>query len=244
MRLCFLLLDPRWDGRARAFGEAGAALRERGWEVVMACARDGDVARAGAARCGGRHPFGGTRGRRAPGSAARAADARARCAPRVPHRGHGVPVCCGRRLEGGTAAPARARARRRAQRRAAARGPGARRRPHGDVRVRRGVARRTSAGAARVVWLLADADDFAFGALDAFAAGAPVIAARSTLAARFVTDGENGCVFTGGDAAAPAARGDGRGIRPRRRRGARPHALAHLTRRARRITPRGRCAVQ
>lgn len=49
---------------------------------------------------------------------------------------------------------------------------------------------------ARVVWILADGDDFGFAALDAFAAGVPVLASRTPLAARYVTDGVNGIALT------------------------------------------------
>src|ERR1019366_10357242 len=39
MRVCFYHAEPEWSGRARAFADAAAALRERGYEVTVVCER-------------------------------------------------------------------------------------------------------------------------------------------------------------------------------------------------------------
>jgi hypothetical protein len=45
MRVCFYHAEAEWSGRARAFADAGAALRERGYEVTFACERGSAVER-------------------------------------------------------------------------------------------------------------------------------------------------------------------------------------------------------
>jgi hypothetical protein len=45
MRVCFYHAEPEWSGRARAFADAAAALRSRGFEVTFVCTRGGAVAR-------------------------------------------------------------------------------------------------------------------------------------------------------------------------------------------------------
>jgi len=45
VRVCFYHLDRAWSARARIFADAALALRERGVEVTIACARDSEVAR-------------------------------------------------------------------------------------------------------------------------------------------------------------------------------------------------------
>ena len=45
MRVCFYHAEPEWSGRARAFVDAAAALRERGYEVTLVCARGSAVER-------------------------------------------------------------------------------------------------------------------------------------------------------------------------------------------------------
>jgi hypothetical protein len=45
VRVCFYHTEPEWSGRARAFADAGAALRERGYEVTFVCARGSAVER-------------------------------------------------------------------------------------------------------------------------------------------------------------------------------------------------------
>ena len=45
MRVCFYHLDRAWSARARIFADAAIALRGRGVEVTIACARDSEVAR-------------------------------------------------------------------------------------------------------------------------------------------------------------------------------------------------------
>lgn len=45
MRVCFYHLDREWSGRARLFADAAAALRGRGFEVTIVCARASEVAR-------------------------------------------------------------------------------------------------------------------------------------------------------------------------------------------------------
>ena len=45
MRVCFYHLDRAWSARARIFSDAAVALRARGFEVTMVCARASDVAR-------------------------------------------------------------------------------------------------------------------------------------------------------------------------------------------------------
>ncbi|MBI1809790.1 MAG: glycosyltransferase, partial [Gemmatimonadetes bacterium] len=71
--------------------------------------------------------------------------------------------------------------------------------------VHEAAARAAAIGGAQAAWLLADGDEFAYAALDAFAAGVPVIAARSTLAARFVADGGNGLALAAPEPALAAA---------------------------------------
>lgn len=56
-----------------------------------------------------------------------------------------------------------------------------------------------------VVWVVADGDDGAFGALDAMAAGVPVLADRGGTAARYVVDGITGLHLAPGDVAPAAA---------------------------------------
>jgi glycosyltransferase involved in cell wall biosynthesis len=60
------------------------------------------------------------------------------------------------------------------------------------------------AGAA-VAWVVADGDDGAFGALDAMAAGVPVLADRGSAAARYVADAITGLHLTPGDVDGTAA---------------------------------------
>ena len=67
------------------------------------------------------------------------------------------------------------------------------------------AARALAVADARVVWNLADGDNFAFAALDAFAAGVPVLALRTPLAARYLTDGVNGIALTSADPANAAS---------------------------------------
>jgi glycosyltransferase involved in cell wall biosynthesis len=45
VRLCFYHLDREWSARARIFSDAAIALRARGFEVTMVCARESEVAR-------------------------------------------------------------------------------------------------------------------------------------------------------------------------------------------------------
>ncbi len=45
MRVCFYHLEPAWSARARIFADAAGALKSRGFEVTMVCARDSEVAR-------------------------------------------------------------------------------------------------------------------------------------------------------------------------------------------------------
>jgi hypothetical protein len=43
MRVCFYHAEQEWSGRARAFSDAAAALRDRGYEVTFVCKRDSAV---------------------------------------------------------------------------------------------------------------------------------------------------------------------------------------------------------
>jgi glycosyltransferase involved in cell wall biosynthesis len=45
VRVCFYHLDREWSARARIFADAAAALRGRGFEVTIVCARESEVAR-------------------------------------------------------------------------------------------------------------------------------------------------------------------------------------------------------
>jgi hypothetical protein len=45
VRVCFYHLDREWSARARIFSDAAIALRARGFEITIVCARDSDVAR-------------------------------------------------------------------------------------------------------------------------------------------------------------------------------------------------------
>lgn len=45
MRVCFYHAQAEWSGRARAFADAAAALRDRGYEVTFACERGSAVER-------------------------------------------------------------------------------------------------------------------------------------------------------------------------------------------------------
>jgi hypothetical protein len=58
---------------------------------------------------------------------------------------------------------------------------------------------------AELALVLADGDDAAFGILDCFAAGLPVITERTALSAALVTDGQTGALTAGLDAAGYAA---------------------------------------
>ena len=302
MRVCFLLLEPQWDGRARAFREAGVALRERGYEVTLACARGSDTARV----CRG---FGddvieivvrggwlgdawrlrpvlrsrfvevifahGERAQLVAAAAARLA-ARGAVVRRLPPRGQ-LTLGADARLANRLAAtgflftdahdlraarpPARALEpvvapvaapavveppagggpsitcvyddTTRGALSLALRAIGALVPRHPDLRailagppgdddairiqcaalgighavalVHEPAARAVAIAGARAVWLLADGDDFAYAALDAFAAGVPVIALRSPLAARFVSDDVNGLGLGAADPALAAS---------------------------------------
>ena len=59
--------------------------------------------------------------------------------------------------------------------------------------------------AATLGWVIADGDAGAFGALDIMALGIPVLAARASVAARYVADGISGVLLPPGDAPASAA---------------------------------------
>lgn len=56
-----------------------------------------------------------------------------------------------------------------------------------------------------LVWVIADGDDAAFAALDAMAAGVPVLAERRSVAARYVADGITGVHLGADDVAGTAA---------------------------------------
>jgi hypothetical protein len=45
VRICFYHLDREWSARARIFADAAAALRGRGFEITIVCARNSEVAR-------------------------------------------------------------------------------------------------------------------------------------------------------------------------------------------------------
>ncbi len=56
MRVCFYHAEAEWSGRARAFADAAAALRARGYEITFACTRGSAVERR--LRAGGHDPIG------------------------------------------------------------------------------------------------------------------------------------------------------------------------------------------
>jgi hypothetical protein len=58
---------------------------------------------------------------------------------------------------------------------------------------------------ATIALVLADGDDAAYGLLDCFAAGVPVVTSRDPLTTRFITDGANGLLASALDSAALAA---------------------------------------
>jgi hypothetical protein len=45
VRVCFYHAEPEWSGRARAFADAAAALRDRGYEITFVCQRGSAVER-------------------------------------------------------------------------------------------------------------------------------------------------------------------------------------------------------
>src|ERR1019366_5987571 len=56
MRVCFYHAEPEWSGHARAFADAAAALRGRGYDVTFVCQRGSVVERRLAAA--GHEPIG------------------------------------------------------------------------------------------------------------------------------------------------------------------------------------------
>ncbi len=77
-------------------------------------------------------------------------------------------------------------------------------RTHDPERANDGAAHADLAGAA-VAWVVAEGDDGAYGALDAMAAGVPVLAERGGTAARYVADAITGLHLAPGDVPGTAA---------------------------------------